>query len=58
MSPGLYPRGWDLGLLGGQNFIFPNMVMWHIKLKGIVSRTGYKLNVHTMVKPVTLRWSQ
>ena len=44
MSPGSYSRGWDLGLLGGK-FFFPNMVMWHIKLKGMVSRTGNKLNV-------------
>ena len=46
MSPGSYSRGWDLGLLG-VNF-FP----WHIKLNGIVSRMGYKLNVHPMVKLV------
>ena len=57
MSPGSYSRGWDLGLLG-VNFFFPNMVVWHIKLKGMVSRTGYKLNVHPMVKLVTLRYSQ
>ena len=37
MSPGSYSRGWDLGLLG-VNLFFPNMVVWHIKLKGIVSR--------------------
>ena len=39
MPPGSYSRGWDLGLLGGH--FFPNMVVWHIKLKGMVSRTGY-----------------
>ena len=57
MSPGSYSRGWDLGLLVGQ-FFSPNMVVCHIKLKGMVSRTGNKLNVHTMVKLVTLRYSQ
>ena len=59
LSPGSYSSGWDLGLLGGQNFyFFPNMVVWHIKLKGMVSRTGHKLNVHPVVKLVTLRYSQ
>ena len=57
MSPGSYSRGWDFGLLGGQIF-FPNMVVWHIKLKGMVSRIGHKLSVHPMVKFVTLRYSQ
>ena len=31
------PQGWDFG--GGglvKNLIFPNMVMWHIKLKGVI----------------------
>ena len=51
-SPGSYSRRWDLGLLVGQ-FFFPNMVVWHIKLKGVVSRMGSKLNVHPMVKLVT-----
>ena len=59
MLPGSYSRGWDLGLLGVKIFIFfPNMVVWHIKLKGMVSRTGYKLNFHPMAKLVTLRYSQ
>ena len=57
MLPGSYSRGWDLGLLVGQ-FFFPNMVVWHIKLKGMVSRTGNKLNVHPMVKLMTLTYSQ
>ena len=55
-SPGSYYRGWDLGLLGGH--FFPNIVLWHIELKGMVSRTGNKLNVHPMVKLVILRYSQ
>ena len=56
ISPGSYSRGWDLGLLVGH--FFPYMVVWHIKLKGMVSRTVNKLNVHPMVKLVTLRYSQ
>ena len=56
MSPGSYSRG-GTGLLG-VNFFFPNMVVWHIKLKGIMSRTGYKLNFHRTVKLVILRNSQ
>ena len=50
-------KGWDLGLLG-VNFFFSNMVAWLIKLKGMMSRTGYKLNFHRMVKLVILRYSQ
>ena len=38
VSPGSCPRVWDLGVLGGQKFNFLNMVMWHIKLKGMSSR--------------------
>ena len=40
------PKGRDLEcFLGGggvKNLILSNVVMWHIKLKGIMSRTGYK----------------
>ena len=50
-------QGVGLGVACGSIF-FPNMVVWHIKLKGMVSRTGNKLNVHPMVKLVTLRYSQ
>ena len=56
MSPGSYSRGETLGCLG--SFFFPNMVAWHIKLKGMMSRKGYKLNLHCMVKLVILRYSQ
>ena len=42
----------------GQNFNFPNMVMWHIKLKGMVSTTGYKKKIHPMVNLATLGWGQ
>ena len=34
-------QGWDSGVLG-QKINFLNMVMWHIKLKEMTSRTGYK----------------
>ena len=30
-----------LGDAEGQKFHFLNMVMWHIKLQGMISRTGY-----------------
>ena len=36
-SPGSCPRG-DAGGGGGQNCNFLNMVMWHIKLKEMISR--------------------
>ena len=55
MSPGSYSRGGTNGLLGGH--FFPNMVVWHIKLKRMVSKTGYKLNDHPMVKLVNLWYS-
>ena len=60
MSPGSYSREGTWGCLGSNFFIFffSNMAVWHIKLKGMVSRTGYKLNFHRMVKLVTLRYSQ
>ena len=40
MSPGSYSRGGTWGCL--KSIFFPNMVMWHIKLKGMMSRTGHK----------------
>ena len=55
MSPGLYSRGGTWGCLG--SIFFPNMVVWHIKLKGMMSRTGYKLKFHRMVKLVIARYS-
>ena len=42
----------------GQNFYFPNEVMWHIKSKGMVSRTGYKKKFHLLVNLATLEWGQ
>ena len=52
------PRVWDLGVLGGQKFNFLNMVMWHIKLKGMSSRPGYTGNFYPRIKLVTLGWGQ
>ena len=56
MLPGSYSRGGTWGCLG--SIFFPNMVVWHITLKGMMSRTGYKLNFHRMVKLVIARYSQ
>ena len=41
------------GMLGGQNLNFLNMVMWHIKLKGMISRPGYNENFFRRIKLVT-----
>ena len=40
--------------VGYQNFNFLNMVMWHIKLKGMISRPGYNENFYLRIKLVTL----
>ena len=41
-SPGsCMPQGLGLGGAGGQKFNLLNMVMWHIKLKGMSSRPEY-----------------
>ena len=39
--PGHAPA-WDLVVLGVKIFFFPKMVMWHIILKEVMSRTAYK----------------
>ena len=39
------PQGWDLGVQGGQKLNLLNMVVWHIKLKGMISRPGYPKKV-------------
>ena len=52
------PRVWDLGVLGGQKFNFLNMVMWHIKLKGMSSRPGYTEKFYPTIKLVTFGWGQ
>ena len=39
------PQGWDFGALGvprGSKIFFSNMVMWHIKSTGMMSRTECK----------------
>ena len=47
------------GALGrGQKFNFLNMVMWHIKLKGMSSRQGYTEKLEPAIKLVTLGWGQ
>ena len=33
-------------MLGGQNFNFLNMFMWHIKLKGMINRPGYNEKIY------------
>ena len=43
VSPGSYSRGGTWGCLG--SIFSPNMVVWHIKLKGMMSRMGYKFTV-------------
>ena len=57
LSPGSCPRGGTLGHKGcprGQNFIFSNMVMWHIKSTGMTSITECKSKFNPRVKLVTL----
>ena len=41
-----------------QKFNFLNMVMWHIKLKGMNSSPGYTENFYPTIKLVTLGWGQ
>ena len=52
------PKGLGLGDAGGQKFNFLNMVMWHIKLKGLNSRPGYTEKFYPTIKLVTLGWGQ
>ena len=56
-SPGSCPRIWDLGELGVKKFYFLNIVMWHIKLKGMNSSPGYT-KFYPTIKLVTLGWGQ
>ena len=47
------------GALGrGQKFNFLNMVMWHIKLKGMSSRLVYTEKFYLAIKLVTFGWGQ
>ena len=43
---------------GGQKLNFLNMVMWHIKLKGMNSLPGYIENFYPRIKLVTLGLGQ
>ena len=54
------PQGLGLGSAGGggQKFNFLNMVMWHIKLKGMSSRPGFIEKIYPRIKLVTLGWGQ
>ena len=52
------PQGLGLGGAGGKKFKFMNMVMWHIKLNGMSSRSGYTENFNPRIKLVTLGWGQ
>ena len=47
------PRGGTWGAGGSKNY-FLNMVMWHIKLKGIISRPGYTEKNYPRIKLVIL----
>ena len=58
LVPWVMPKGLGLGVLGGQKFYFLNMVMWHIKLKGMSSRPRYTENLYPTIKLVTLGWGQ
>ena len=52
------PKGLRLLGAGGQKFNFLNMVMWHIKLKGMNSSPGYTEKFYPTIKLVTLGWGQ
>ena len=52
--PWVMPQGLGLGGAGGQKFNVMNMVMWHIKLKGMSSRPGYTENSNPRIKLATL----
>ena len=54
--PWVMPKGVGLGGAGGQKFNFLNMVMWHIKLKGMSSSAGYTVRFYPTIKLVTLGW--
>ena len=53
VTPTVMPQRLGLGGAGGQKFNFLNMVMWHIKLKGMSSRPGYTENFYPRIKLVT-----
>ena len=59
-SFGLLGHAQGVGLVGpgGQKINFLSMVMWHIKLKGMISRPGYTENFTLWFKLVALGWGQ
>ena len=46
------------GGAGSQKLNFLKMVIWHIKLKGMISRPGYTENFYPRIKLVTLELGQ
>ena len=48
--PLVIPKCLGIGVLGGQKFNFLNMVMWHIKLKGMNSSPGYTEKIYSTKK--------
>ena len=56
--PWVMPKGLGLGGAGGSKINFLNMVMWHIKLKGMNSSPGYTEKFYSTIKLVTLGWGQ
>ena len=44
-SGSIMSHGWELGVLVVKSLKFLNLVMWHIKLKWLMSGTGYKYNI-------------
>ena len=57
--PWVMPQGLGLGGVGGPIFFyFLNIVMLHIKLKGINSRHEYTEKFYPRIKLVTLGWGQ
>ena len=56
--PWVMHQGLGLEGAGGQTFNFLNMVMWHIKLKGMSSSPGYTGDFYPRIKLVTLGCGQ
>ena len=54
----MHAPGFGTWGVGGSKYNFMNMVMWHIKLKGMSSRPGYTENLYPRIKLVTLGWGQ
>ena len=50
------PKGWGMGKQGEPRW--SRIVMWHIKLTGMVSKTECKWTFHPLVNRVILGWGQ